>query len=320
MSGRTKTKWADKTWDPIRDGGWEQPLYWRVPARVSVEDDLFHEHVPDKWLDEIFAVMALAPHHTFILTTKRPERMRQYLMARNGIGNSALCTSINSIPSNLGDRRGALSMPLPNVWLGVSVEDQPSADERISIILDTPAAVRWVNFDPALEHVDLSSLTVQICNECGKPVYVDSFLARKRCCCTEGPEPVNRAVLDWVVVGGESGPGARPCNVEWIRSIVEQCREAGVACFVKQLGARPLMGIHDIPGELYRELEANGLDLVEIHKAVRERRTPLRHRKGADPSEWPEDLQVQEYPATKVVDSSRPNSLSRSGSSVRNQQ
>lgn len=147
--------------------------------------------------------------------------------------------------------------PLPNVWLGVSVEDQKTANERIPLLLDTPAAVRIVSCEPLLGPIDIEALwsrrTYRGDTVSGYMDYDD---------------------IDWVIVGGESGPGARPCNVEWIRSIVRQCKEAGTPVFVKQLGSlpyEPTSRTTDIPMKLC-------------------------HPKGANPAEWPADLRVREFP------------------------
>lgn len=146
--------------------------------------------------------------------------------------------------------------PLPNVWHGVSAEDQQRADERIPHLLQTPAAVRFVSAEPLLGPVDLRVVPIP----------------------TQGPRETAIRRLDWVIVSGESGPAARPCDLGWIRSIVEQCRAASVPVFVKQLGARPI-GVRD---ELRR---AKGLARI------------FYDAKGGDPAEWPSDLRVREVPA-----------------------
>lgn len=169
----------------------QQPLRWTKPRLIFVNSmsDLFHESVPDEFIDQVFAVMALSEKHIFQVLTKRPERMCQYL---NNPNRRHL----------IGDF-GILKWPLPNVWLGVSVEDQQTADQRIPILLETPAAVRWVSAEPLLEPVDLG-------------------------------DAVNH--LDWLVIGGESGKDARPFDGEWAASLLDQC-EGKVPVFVKQMGA-----------------------------------------------------------------------------------
>ncbi len=188
----------------------DAPLRWRKPRRVFVVSmgDLFHPDVPSIFLCEVFAVMAASPTHTFQILTKRPERMRDWLT------------------------RGPDPMwPFPNVWLGVSVEDQDAAEERIPLLLDTPAAVRFVSCEPLLGPVDLDQWTVRDLSEC----------------CTEhmpwlrqpddpGDGPPSGG-LDWVIAGGESGPRARPAHPDWFRGLRDQCQAAGVAFHFKQHGA-----------------------------------------------------------------------------------
>jgi protein gp37 len=217
--GLTRDSFAGPVWTgEIRV--WEEamlePLKWKKPQRIFVNSmsDLFAEGVADKTIDRVFAVMALAPQHTFQVLTKRPERMRDYMRARNGMGNAALCGAINDIPARLGNRKGALEMPLPNVWLGVSVEDQRRADERIPILLDTPAAVRWISAEPLLG-----------------PVTLTKWWGFHR----KG-SPDWQPTIDWVVVGGESGPDARPMQIEWARQLRDQCEATGVPFFFKQWG------------------------------------------------------------------------------------
>lgn len=218
------------------------PLRWRKPCRIFVNSmgDLFHESVPDEWIDRVFAAMALAPQHTFIVLTKRAKRMREYLIDiledQQDCRIEAIADAAGRMMEdgdNAHDAVVNMTLPLPNVHLGVSCEDQGRADERIPALLETPAAVRFVSAEPLLG-------------------------------------PINfRHRLDWIICGGESGPGARPMHVEWARSIREQCAAAGVPFFMKQLGA---------------------------HVIQDGKRITLRDRKGADMSEWPHDLRVQEFP------------------------
>jgi len=414
----------------------EAPLHWRKPRRVFVNSmsDLFHEDVPDEFIDRVFAVMALAPQHTFQVLTKRPERMRAWVsdpetpfrvtramdslhgtpraaeevrpiagfpgyfasshgtiyserrghrrhmrpdygdqgharvqLHREGesqrgkrmlVHRLVLETFVGQPPSpdaqgrhldgnprnnaaenlswgeqgdNWGDskRHGThrryskldqatvdairsraaqgesgealgrefgvsgtqvrnivagrqwatkalIGWPLPGVWLGVSVEDQRAADERIPLLLQTPAAVRFLSCEPLLGPLDLRS-----CLEDRKRRHVG---------------------LDLVIVGGESGPNARPCDVAWVRSIVKQCEAAGLACFVKQLGALPFVG----DGKHTHVAGQRGYGVVcdqgdpcphcGKHPITHWPSLVLRDRKGSDPSEWPDDLRVREFP------------------------
>lgn len=173
----------------------DQPLRWKRPRKIFVNSmsDLFHEKVPIEMIDQIFSVMWRAPQHTFQILTKRPGRMQSYMCA--------------------GYRMNGATWPLPNVWLGVSVEDQKTADERIPLLLQTPAAVRWVSYEPALGPVDFSDWLLR--------PHGDQYGAFS---------------LDWVVAGGESGPGARCAHPQWIRAARDQCQAAGVPFFFKQWG------------------------------------------------------------------------------------
>lgn len=250
--GDTKIEWTDKTWNPIRGcsrvsegcrncyaerqaarfrgegeayGGlvrmgadgphWtgevafiernlEDPLHWRKPCRVFVNSmsDLFHEKVQDEWLNVLFSnVMEIATRHTFQILTKRPERMLKYLSWRWGDGR----------------------IPMRNIWIGVSVEDQKTADERIPLLLETPAAVRFISYEPALGPIDLDSES-------------ENGLHALGCGCNECRRHGKSRGLDWVIVGGESGPGARPMHPDWARSVRDQCQAAEVPFFFKQWG------------------------------------------------------------------------------------
>lgn len=209
----------------------DQPLRLKRPRKIFVcaHSDLFHESVPDEWIDRVFAVMALAPQHTFQVLTKRPERMLAYLSSRNGMGNADICRAINSIPHNMGDRNGALSMPLPNVWLGVSIENQAAADERIPLLLQTPAAVRWISAEPLLGHIDLTKI-----GGSRNELEISDDALTGRIGLRHGSKQGNS--IDWVVVGGEYGSNARPMHPEWVRSLRDQCIGAVVPFLYKQHG------------------------------------------------------------------------------------
>lgn len=263
------------------------PLSWRKPRRVFVNSmsDLFHEALPFEAIDRVLAVMALAQRHTFQVLTKRPERMREYF---NGpMSADRYCAMLawvsqvepDAVMPDFGLRIEAEKLLIPNVWLGVSVEDQATADERIPVLLDTPAAVRFVSYEPALGPVDLRRIRVA----CGAWA-ID-------CACSASRPCRYHPRLDWLIVGGESGPCARPCDVAWIRSAVDQCREAGVACFVKQLGARPLAFEPAMAAE-------QPADSIAVHGEYDPDpiEFSLVSSKGGDPSEWPEDLRVRQFP------------------------
>lgn len=220
-----------------------QPLRWKRPRMIFVcaHGDLFHESVPDAWIDRIFAVMALCPQHTFQVLTKRSARMREYMGKRDLPGHEIM----SAMDSLSRDPWPGLIWPLPNVWLGVSVEDQQRADERIPDLLATPAAVRWISAEPLLGPVDLevawhgeNALDSYCWGDCawcenGHPPLTNCHLGRQ----SEAEHLKDRSGLDWVVVGGESGSKARPMHPDWARSLRDQCAAAGVPFFFKQWGS-----------------------------------------------------------------------------------
>lgn len=223
----------------------EEPLHWQKPCKVFVNSmsDLFHESLPDEAIDRVFAVMALCPHITFQVLTKRAERMRRYFSENHGFEARRRVQDVLDPPGNRGQKEHEAAFklyggwPLPNVWIGVSVESRAYLG-RIDVLRETPAAIRFVSIEPLLENLD-------------------------------GP---NLRGLDWAIVGGESGPGARPFHIDWARFILSHCRRVGVAPFLKQLGSNPVWG-HD----------NQKLHLTDSH--------------GGDPSEWPEDMRdYREFP------------------------
>ena len=198
----------DKLWREVTE-----PLEREELTRYLFPDDMFALAL-DKVIDKYFAVMASAQQHTFIVLTKRPERMREYLIEMD------------------------FNLPLPNVWLGVSVEDQATADERIPVLLNTPAAKRVVSYEPALGPVDFRRylpLLGERCPHDGAWCHHDCVF---ECWRKDGgltlsaPDPF----IDWIIMGGESGPKARPMHPDWARSVRDQCKEAGVPFFFKQNG------------------------------------------------------------------------------------
>lgn len=268
MAGNTKIEWADKVWNPIvgcsvvsagctncyamrmaarwravesspyfaltrtRKGKgpvWTgdiaqapettltAPLRWRKPARVFVNSmgDLFHEDAPDAWIDQVFAVMAIARDHLFMVLTKRPDRMRAYIDGDQPNRTVRIMKQMKT-------------WPLPNVWLGVSVEDQPTADARIPDLLATPAAGRFVSAEPLLGPIDLRYLQPS-----DPPCEIDALNGTHGVIRPHGGE---NASLDLVITGGESGPGAREMRWDWPRQLRDQCAEANVPFHFKQWG------------------------------------------------------------------------------------
>lgn len=260
MGDRTGIEWTDATWNPVtgctkvsqgckhcyaervfarpypgraftdvqtHPDRLDQPLRWRRPRRIFVNSmsDLFHEDVPDEFIDKVFAVMAMAHWHTFQVLTKRPERVLTYFREMRGSearGFNVCAYFDTSIPDCA--RISQIPNGLPNVWLGVSVEDQAMADERIPLLMQTPAAVRWISAEPLLGPVDLTRIDYG-----ARPGYHMDALAGY---CDNG----TNTRLDWIVCGGESGPHARPMHSDWARSLRDQCTAAGVPFLFKQWG------------------------------------------------------------------------------------
>jgi protein gp37 len=209
------------------------PLKWRKPATVFVNSmsDLFHARIPREFIAQVFAVMALTPRHTYQVLTKRPERMARILGARD------FRTQVQRAALEMaGDRAPWLAKPwwpLKNVWAGTSIESDEYV-RRADALRATPAAVRFISAEPLL-----------------------------------GPLPsLDLTGVDWLIAGGESGPGSRPMDLDWVRDLIACCRQADTAPFVKQLGSLQTTGPKD--------------------------------KKGGDWSSWPADLRVREYPLPLV--------------------
>ncbi len=240
-----------------------QPISWRKPRRIFVNSmsDLFHPDVRDSFVDEIVATMAVTPWHTYQILTKRAGWMRSYF---SNIPSDPYNTRYQYIFDAANVQLGKqMRWPLPNVWLGVSAEDQAAAEDRIPELLETPAAIRFVSCEPMLDAIDLTNLCVDGCHR------INALEGRF------SDEPT----LDWVIAGGESGTNARPFYMEWAGSIRDQCKAAGVAFFMKQLGANP-----------YDDARPATTDEHPYAKLY------CKSRNGSDPAEWPEDMRVQEFP------------------------
>ncbi|WP_022699381.1 DUF5131 family protein [Euryhalocaulis caribicus] len=248
----------------------DQPLLWKRPRMIFVaaHGDLFHEGVTDAQLDRVFAVMAVCPEHTFQVLTKRPERMRDYFAAGPWLRWLPHMQSMGSRRkwAELGEREGGL----PNVWLGVSAEDQKRADERIPALLATPAAVRFVSAEPLLGPVDLG-LGRGWCRACGTLTQgtLDGHCMDPSSPCFEG-ETFLDAMLHWVICGGESGPDARPMHPDWARGLRDQCAANGVAFHFKQWGAWAPVEVNggmfmDASGNRFAELSQAAEKYQDIH-------------------------------------------------------
>lgn len=218
----------------------DYPRKWKDPRRIFVNSmsDLFHERVPDSFVAKVFRVMAQASHHTYQVLTKRPERMESLLQRWTERYALRMLEE--------GDIAG--QWPLPNVWVGTSVEDQRSANERIPHLVKTPSAVRFLSCEPLLAPVNL-------CQARGAPASHDHGPS-----CKEWLEG-----LHWVIVGGESGPRHRPMDLDWARDIRDQCLAARVPFFFKQVGGRtPKAGGRELDGRTWDEAPSE----VETRSAV----------------------------------------------------
>lgn len=251
---------------PASAASWAELVKWNAKAKrdgvrrrvfvasmadvfeVAPERNASANLVMDAGRKRLWSAIEDAPRLDFQLLTKRPENVE------------ALVPWGSDWPTN--------------VWLGVTAEDQARADERIPALVGIPAKVRFLSCEPLLGSVDLSYwLECEMCRRCGTAQV--PIMGDPTCSCLDDEETGESSsqfrpgMVDWVIVGGESGPGGRPFALEWARTVVEQCSAAGVACFVKQMGSRPTwMG----------------------------GRVDLRDPKGGDPLEWPEALRVRQFP------------------------
>ncbi len=218
-------KWSGKC--VLVESALDKPLHWKKPRMIFVcsMGDLFHESVPKEWIIKVFMTIANCPQHTFQILTKRPSRMKEWF------------DSPEWVEIDDGYRP-------KNLWLGVTVCTQKEADEKIPILLDIPVAVRFVSIEPCLEEINLGNIRIQRDPKFGdngwqgRPggyPYLNCLTGREYSVMVGNPTPYK---LDWVIVGPETGPKARPCKIEWIESIVDQCKDANVPCFVKKVPVR----------------------------------------------------------------------------------
>lgn len=302
MGVTTKIPWCHHTWNPWRGcakvsegcahcyaergskrnpaslGTWGErgrraigaEAYWHLPFRWNREAvdagerrRVFSLSLGD-WLEDrpdldvprgrLLATIALTPQLDWLLLTKRPERFRPAVRAAKGTGNPVYDVALDFLRENW-----LAGVPPANVWIGVSAENQPRLNERRDALAAIPASVRFISAEPLL-----------------------------------GPISILGSRADWVIMGGESGPDARPCDIAWIRALIAQCRRIGAAPFVKQLGANvealDIGFIH--PGDAF----PGGPKLSDGTLGSHIPRVHLVHPKGADPDEWPESLNVREFP------------------------
>lgn len=256
-----------KVWGPsaerrfFGDAHWDEPLKWAEAARkAGVRRRVFCASMADVFEDRrdlddqrtrLWELIRSTPELVWLLLTKRPENMASML-------------PWNDLPN-----------PWPNVWLGCTAEDQKRADERIPLLLETHALVRFISYEPALSSIDLFAFL--------KTPLRDEGLRALHCHEMPG--------IDWVIVGGESGPGARPFDMDWARSVVEQCKAAGVSCFTKQFGSRPVDGNYKTG--VFAEHDKRSIAAAEA-LGYPSNLVMLRDRKGGDlseiPGEWPREF------------------------------
>ncbi|MGL5719476.1 MAG: DUF5131 family protein [Alphaproteobacteria bacterium] len=276
---------------------------YKKPRRIFMPSmsDPFHPAVKDEWLDQMMAAIALNPHLTFQVLTKRPERMKEYMLKltdcrgwyfkkwASTMARLACEQGWRESEEDISDRSteevSLICHPiemelkwkmkqyfLPNLHLGVTVENQASAGDRISLLLQTPAAVRFLSVEPMLEEIDISRWTHLLpCPQ--HPNERASGWGHLDCDCREWfkkhVKSGSMSSISWVIIGGESGSNARPFNLEWAELIINQCKEAEIPVFMKQVGSNAYY-----KGDRFK----------------------TKSRAGTDPSEWPEHLRVQEFP------------------------
>ena len=248
----TDRKWNGKT--ALIYSVLKKAMHWRNPCRVFVGSmtDLFHPSTPREWIDKVFAVMALTPHITYQVLTKRPERMAEYCSNPNN-------RILHEMERISGERLCCGGFwPLKNVWFGVTVENQECADKRIPTLLNTPAAVRFVSIEPMLGSVDLRILNF---HQSVVPSAQDGLLGGERLMRNGEWESSGYGPgLDWVICGGETGPGARSMHPDWACDLLIQCESAGVPFFFKKWGNNK---VEEIGGQIVREFPTQNGESVD---------------------------------------------------------
>ena len=251
----------------------DEPFRWKKPRRVFVcsMSDLFHEDVPYEFIYDIWDVMVKNRQHTFLILSKRPDRMQSFI-ERVMVNRMDYAYMLGNTPEGKEARKWALK-PVQNVWLGVTAENQQRADERIPILLEIPAAVRFVSVEPMLGLVDLTGIRfdrntiMNVLEGCG---------INRLSPCQSIPNAFCEKI-NWVICGGETGPGARPMHPDWVRSLRDQCQDSGVPFFFKQWGEF----------EYLRQGAKNGDGKIVAHKVGKKRAGRL-----LDGREWNEMPEV----------------------------
>lgn len=315
MAENTKIEWCDATWNPwigctnvspgcdhcyaeawgqrfgvewgnhprrrTSESNWRQPLKWNRTARRSGKPlrvfcaslaDVFDNQVPIEWLADLLVLIYYTESLTWLLLTKRPQNIVKRLRAA--------VPALREKHENLvADRieRWLAGDPPPNVAIGITAEDQTRADERIPLLLATPAVVRFLSCEPLLSDIDLTNIRPNDLR--GPALRLDALAGRDYHEDDDGQWTAANGRVNWVIVGGESGPHARPMEVRWVHDIVSQCQAASVPVFVKQLGSKPVVG-----GQRYTHPYAGTqIDWPSTGK-------------GSDTGEWPYSIRVREFP------------------------
>lgn len=294
----------DRVWNPLRtvpnrekvailldEEELLKPLKWRKPKKIfpCSMTDWCADFVTDEMRDRMMAIAALCPQHMFLFLTKRAERCAEYFSTNRPLTSVEVDVMAQAAHTgkivwdargsnrymyfgcgkigDISNRRPWPGFPLPNVLLGFSAENQECFDARWGHMRKLAAAgwKVWCSAEPLLSAVDIGKAVSGI-----NPHWTG-----------RADDEVRTTILSWIVVGGESGHGARPMNVAWVRSIIRQCRDSGTACFVKQMGAKPYA----------MQFDPNAPAFDDEQVFFR-----LKDRKGGDMSEWAEDLRVREYP------------------------
>jgi protein gp37 len=305
-------KWNGKTF--FDESQIVKPFRWKVPRKIFVISmgDLFHESVVFADIDQVITVIAMNPQHTFLVLTKRPDRMKRYFENRldpwdylkihaynlsEYLINGKMPEGWMWDPQYLDDGEGGYdkdseliwegAWPLKNLWLGVTAENQEYANKRIPILLQIPAIKRFVSVEPMLGPIDFYE--PQMGNEHYNTLKGFGDISG-------GNGHFGGPKLDWVICGGESGPGARPLHPDWVRSIRDQCKEANVPFFFKQWGMyRPFEPTAQPP--FYRDVASNveydghGMNFYDQYSGE-----PGKWKGG----QWIEDLETQDCIWLKV--------------------
>lgn len=260
----------------VKSKGWHQPILWDRKAAQAGEPlwvfpskcDWLDEEVPAEWLGQFLDLISATPHLRWLLLSKRPGAWIDRMIEAGRWAHEEGKVGAGSVGDMIeGWIQGR---PPANVWVGTSVEDQ-TRTSRLPQVLAIPAALRFLSVEPLLGPVDLSEwLEIDTRVDPGPH--------------GEGVETDIGQQINWVIVGGESGRLARPCNVEWVQAVIRQCKQAEVPVFVKQLGANAVCDRE--PARPWR-----GLTCLS---------NTLRHPKGGDPSEWPADLRVRQFPEERL--------------------